>query len=52
MKIKIKIKGFPAEAGPTVEVAAAISDRSHAPRGNDAPDALRPLEDAHSGLGK
>jgi len=29
-----------------------ISDRSHAPGGNAAPDALRPAGDAHSSLGK
>ena len=47
-----QIRSFPAEAGPTVEVPATISDRSHAPRGNAAPDALRPADEAHSGLGK
>ena len=86
----IKIKSFPAEAGPTDARAAFSgtgfsreeaspgadsiadqphflcelarecfisntrypSDRSHAPRGNAAPDAPRPADDVHSGRGE
>jgi len=66
LKIKIKsrsksrsradqeqINGFPAKAGPTKSaMCSKFTDRSHAPRGNAAPDAPRPADDAHSGLGK
>ncbi len=49
--LRTKINSFPAEAGPTNTPRAVSDDRSLAPRGNAAPDAPRPADDAHSGRG-
>ena len=47
---QLQINSFPAKAGPT-KPRSRNTDRSHAPRGNAAPDAPRPADDAHSGRG-